>query len=71
MYIVCLLLYCIMDYGNKYFPIPALCRVSQRMLKYENLSSEDLAIVKLLLENCIKLLKDDSNSQVFVSWGSG
>lgn len=30
----------------------------------EKASAKDLGIVKLLLENCIKLLKDDRNSDV-------
>lgn len=36
------------------------------MMRYEGRASEDLAIVKLLLDNCIKLLKDDRNSQVSI-----
>ena len=36
------------------------------MMRYEGGASEDLAIVKLLLDNCIKLLKDDRNSQVSI-----
>ena len=34
------------------------------MLRYTPHTPEELAIIKLLLENCIKLLKEDINSQV-------
>ena len=40
-----------------------LYRVSQRMMKYVS-STEEMSIIKLLLENCIKLLKYDRNSRV-------
>ena len=40
-------------------------RVSQRMLRHTPHTPEELAIIKLLLENCIKLLKEDINSQVY------
>ena len=44
----------------------SLCnRVSQRMLRHTPHTPEELAIIKLLLENCIKLLKEDINSQVY------
>ena len=39
-------------------------RVSQRMLQYGPHTGKDLATIKLLLENCIKLLHNDNSSQV-------
>ena len=39
-------------------------RVSQRMLQYSPHTGKDLATIKLLLENCIKLLHNDTSSQV-------
>ena len=34
-------------------------RVAQNMLSATHLSSKDIAVIKLLLENCIKLLQDN------------
>ena len=39
-------------------------RVSKTMLSDGPHSSEDLATIKLLLENCLKLLHEDKESQV-------
>lgn len=39
-------------------------RVSQRMLGYSSLTNEELSTVKLLLENCIKLLHCDPGHKV-------
>ena len=42
-------------------------RVAQNMLSTTRLSSKDIAIIKLLLENCIKLLQDNhSQLQVHI-----